>query len=438
MIEHPTLHSFSSCVWVFKRKRCALNKKYIYRQAYFPLRSTFPRQFFFFDNPNVLSTHSHTHKTKTLKYSEKSMVYALTVVVELTSVAALPRFVAAFEALHTVSNSPNHEPGCLSYELLRANDDPKTVIILERFVDQDAHKTVHRSSGPFQAFSVWLRGEAMRADLEGGPIVAKVTGRHFVSSGECLTTENEKVEISEELVRLSKVERVVRIDVAKAAIAPAATAAAAAAAPALVDPASFAYKPVCDGVLVFGGARNGAKPEYVEAAEMVGASVGATKRPFIYGAGNVGVMAAAARGAQAAGSKIIGIIPEALFPRELSGDCFGTVVVTQDMNERKRLMFAASSSIICLPGGVGTLDELFEAITLFQLNAIRHKIMLVNVAGFFDPLVALLQRMIAEGFVEEKIFNYIHIYNGNPAEAMAALEAMHLSPPAAALCWKKQ
>lgn len=365
------------------------------------------------------------------------MVYALTVVIELTSAAQLPRLVAAFAPLHAVSNDPAREPGCMSYELLRANDCEKTVIILERFANQHAHKETHRASRPFQAFSAWLRGEAMRDDLPGGRIVQSVNGRHFVSAGKCTAADGTTaVEIPADILRLSRVERVVRRDVDGAGKP---LEGAAEGASSLVDPASFRYEQITDGVLVFGGARDGARKEYCEVAHNIGVAIGKAGRRVVYGGGTVGVMCKIALAAQANGSpQIIGIIPEALMPRELSGDCIGTVVVTADMNERKRVMFAASSSIICLPGGVGTLDELFEALTLVQLNAIKHKIVLVNACGFFDPVVALLQHQIQEGFVDKSVLDYFILYNGGGADVMDKLEAMPAPKAAAQLDWSKR
>ncbi len=366
------------------------------------------------------------------------MVYALTVIIELTSLEQLPRLVAAFRGLHASSNDPSRDSGCLSYELVRSNDDEKTVMILERFVDQAAHKITHRGTPAFAAFSAWLRGEAMKDDLPGGRIVQSVKGSHWCSgSRPCVNGADQPVVIPKELQELARVERLIRTESKRqqqaddggAAVSPS-------------DPIKFAYEPITNGVLVFGGARAGAKEDYMKVSAAVGAAIARSGRPLIYGAGTVGCMGAAAKAAMDEPNTkhqpvVVGVIPEALFPRELSGECIGQVCVTQDMNERKRLMFAASSMIISLPGGVGTLDELLEAITLFQLNCIRHKILLVNVCGFYEPLVALLRSQVEAGFVNDDVFNYFELYNGDGSDVMSKLESMKLSAPAAPLNWKR-
>lgn len=352
------------------------------------------------------------------------MVYALCVTVELTSEAMIDRFLDAFEGVHAVSNDPSLEPNTLSYEILRTNDDPKTLCILERFRCQNDHKVVHTSSAAFQAFRAWLNGDAQKDDAEGGRVVAKVSSRHFVSSGKAVDIAGNDVPVPEGIKRFSQVERIVRNKVATAACDP-------------TKPQTFKYTPVTGGVLVFGGARGGSKPDFLEAAAGVGAAIGKSGRPFVYGGGTVGVMGKAAEAAIANGAQVVGVIPEALFPRELSGNCIGTVVVTQDMSERKNIMFAASSSIIALPGGVGTLDELFEAITLFQLNYLRHKICLMNTCGFYNPLIELLKSQVEFGFVEKTVFDYILVYNGKPEDVLVEMEKFPLSPPAAPLKWKR-
>lgn len=352
------------------------------------------------------------------------MVYALCVTVELTSESMIDRFVDAFEGVHAVSNDPSLEPNTLSYELLRTNDDPKTLCILERFRSQHDHKNVHTSSPAFQAFRSWLGGEAQSDNAEGGRVVAKVSSRHFVNAGKAVDINGNDVPVPEAVKKLSRVERVVR-NKEKSAVCDSS------------KPETFKYTPVTGGVLVFGGARGGNKPEFLQDAAGVGKAVGESGRPFVYGGGTVGVMGKAAESALANGAQVVGVIPEALFPRELSGNCIGTVVVTQDMSERKNIMFAASSFVISLPGGVGTLDELFEAITLFQLNALRHKICLMNTCGYYDAMIALLKSQVENGFVDKSIFDYFLVYNGKAEDIMKALAEFPLAPPAAPLKWTR-
>jgi uncharacterized protein (TIGR00730 family) len=105
------------------------------------------------------------------------------------------------------------------------------------------------------------------------------------------------------------------------------------------------------------------------------------------------------------------------------------------MSVRKVLMAAAADTVLVLPGGLGTLDELFEVLTLFQLNYARPRVVLVNVAGFFDPLMALLQHLVQEGFADKHVFQSFLLYNGEPSGALDAANAMEVAGPEAALKW---
>lgn len=354
------------------------------------------------------------------------MVYAVCVTIELTSESMIDRFLDAFEGLHAVSNDPSRQPGTLSYEIFRANDDPKTIVLIERFCKQSDHKITHFNCEVAQVFGRWLRGDAQNDNAEGGRVVAKVSSRHFVSSGKAVDINGNDVPVPEGIKKFSRVQRVVRTAITDDDKKNASS------------PQQFKYQNVTNGVLVFGGARKGNKPEYMEASRIVGETIGKSGRPLVYGGGTVGVMGQVAQAALDAGSQVIGVIPEALFPRELSGECIGNVVVTLDMAERKSIMFAASSTVISLPGGVGTLDELFETITLFQLNYLRHKICLLNTCGFYDPLMTLLQHQVDTGFVDKSIFHYIYLHNGKPEDVLDAIEKFPLAPAAAPLDWSKK
>lgn len=120
---------------------------------------------------------------------------------------------------------------------------------------------------------------------------------------------------------------------------------------------------------------------------------------IVYGGGSVGLMGAMADAALAAGGEVYGVIPQALAARELGHADLTELIVTPDMHTRKATMARLSDAFIALPGGYGTLDELFEIITWSQLGFLHKPIALLNVEGFFDPLVAMIDHATREGFV---------------------------------------
>ncbi len=150
---------------------------------------------------------------------------------------------------------------------------------------------------------------------------------------------------------------------------------------------------------VFCGANPGARPEYEQAAKSLGKLMGERGLRLVYGGGSVGLMGAVARATVAHGGEVLGILPRALTPKELAGESVGELVLVGTMHERKVLMAEASDAFIALPGGFGTLDELFEMITYGQLGVHRKPLGLLNVLGYYDPLLAMVDHMLNEGFV---------------------------------------
>ena len=150
---------------------------------------------------------------------------------------------------------------------------------------------------------------------------------------------------------------------------------------------------------VFCGASPGARPEYEAAARSLGKLLGERGLRLVYGGGSVGLMGAVARSTVEHGGEVLGILPRALTPKELAGESIGELVLVETMHERKTLMAEASDAFVALPGGFGTLDELFEMITYGQLGVHRKPLGLLNVLGYYDPLLATIEHMLAEGFV---------------------------------------
>ena len=140
-------------------------------------------------------------------------------------------------------------------------------------------------------------------------------------------------------------------------------------------------------------------PVYVEAAREVGRTLAGRGVGVVYGGGRLGLMGAVADAALEAGGEVIGVIPEALVRAEVAHQGCTELHVVQTMHQRKALFTDLSDGFITLPGGVGTMDELWEAISWAQLGYHAKPVGLLNVAGFYDQLIAFNQHMIATGFI---------------------------------------
>jgi uncharacterized protein (TIGR00730 family) len=149
---------------------------------------------------------------------------------------------------------------------------------------------------------------------------------------------------------------------------------------------------------VFCGSSSGNRPEYAQAAAQFGELLGRSGIQLVYGGGNVGLMGALADAALAAGGRVIGVIPQMLVDRELAHRGTHLRIVTS-MHERKALMAELSDAFVALPGGLGTYEELFEVLTWAQLGIHHKPVGCLNVLGYFNPLAALLNHAVAEGFL---------------------------------------
>ncbi|HEX6900801.1 MAG TPA: TIGR00730 family Rossman fold protein [Thermoanaerobaculia bacterium] len=152
-------------------------------------------------------------------------------------------------------------------------------------------------------------------------------------------------------------------------------------------------------VCVFCGSSPGASPVYPEAAAHLGRAVAGRGLTLVYGGGHVGLMGVAADAALAAGGRVVGVIPEALEAKELAHRGLTELRVVGSMHERKALMSELADGFIALPGGVGTLEEWFEVWTWSQLGIQRKPCGLLNVAGYYDHLLAFLDHVTAERFL---------------------------------------
>ena len=152
-------------------------------------------------------------------------------------------------------------------------------------------------------------------------------------------------------------------------------------------------------VCVFCGSSPGASPRYVEAARAMGRTLAERGIELVYGGGGVGLMGAVADAALEAGGVVVGVIPRALELRELAHARLTTLHVVGSMHERKAKMAELSHGFVALPGGMGTLEEFAEVLTWAQLGLHARPCGLLDVGGYYQPLIAFFDRAVAEGFV---------------------------------------
>lgn len=159
------------------------------------------------------------------------------------------------------------------------------------------------------------------------------------------------------------------------------------------------HPPVVSAVCVFCGSSVGARPIYVEAAKEFGHALAGRRLALVYGGGKVGLMGEVANAVLERGGRVMGVIPRALVQREIAHDGLTELHVVETMHERKAQMSKLADAFVALPGGLGTLDELFEIWTWWQLGIHDKPIGLLNVNGFFDPLITMIATAAREGFI---------------------------------------
>jgi len=156
-------------------------------------------------------------------------------------------------------------------------------------------------------------------------------------------------------------------------------------------------------VCVYCGSAKGLDPAYLEAAFIFGTALAHEKIRLVYGGGGIGMMGAVADAVQNAGGSVLGIIPEFLIAREHAKENGRELLVVPDMHVRKRVMFEKADAFVALPGGIGTLEELVEQLAWLQLERHKKPLLLANIGGFWNPLIALFGHLQSEGFVYGKL-----------------------------------
>ncbi|MEO9826737.1 MAG: TIGR00730 family Rossman fold protein [Paracoccaceae bacterium] len=155
-------------------------------------------------------------------------------------------------------------------------------------------------------------------------------------------------------------------------------------------------------ICVYCGARDGNSPAYLQAAHDLGALIGARGWRLVFGAGDHGIMGAVADAARQKGAETLGVIPTHLIGTEMNVRR-SDQIITETMHERKKVMLMNADAVAVLPGGAGSLDEFFEVLTWAQLGLHDKPIVLVNVEGYWDPLIALIENVVDQGFADNSL-----------------------------------
>lgn len=173
-----------------------------------------------------------------------------------------------------------------------------------------------------------------------------------------------------------------------------------------------------ESICVYCGASKGGDPLFAGEARRFGTLLARNGIRLVYGGGGVGLMGEVATAVAVNGGQVTGIIPHFLISRERAFAHDAEMIITDDMHERKRLMFDRADAFVALPGGVGTLEELVEQLTWAQLGRHRKPILVANIAGFWDPLLSLLDHMRSSAFIG----------GANPVDILVADEVDQILP----------
>ncbi|WP_380052925.1 TIGR00730 family Rossman fold protein [Falsihalocynthiibacter sp. SS001] len=180
--------------------------------------------------------------------------------------------------------------------------------------------------------------------------------------------------------------------------------------------------PFSASICVYCGSRTGDDPAFLEAAQETGTMIAEENWRLVYGAGDVGLMGAVANAAQEAGAQTFGVIPTHLMSREVGKRDLTNFIVTENMHERKKVMYMNADAIVVMPGGAGSMDEFFEVLTWRQLGLHAKPIYLLSPNGYWEPLVKLVDHIIDQGFADASLRDFIQIV-GTAAELREALRA---------------
>lgn len=177
---------------------------------------------------------------------------------------------------------------------------------------------------------------------------------------------------------------------------------------------------------VFCGSAIGSQPAYAEAARAMGVFLAQSGCRIVYGGGRVGLMGTVADAALAHGGEVVGVMPRALVDREIAHMGLTELHVVQDMHQRKTKMAELADGFIALPGGAGTLEEIFEQWTWAQLGIHYKPCAFLNVAGYYDPLATMVQQMVNAGFMQQRYASMLPF--ASSIEAIAEFFSGYVAP----------
>lgn len=178
-------------------------------------------------------------------------------------------------------------------------------------------------------------------------------------------------------------------------------------------------------VCVFCGSNTGRQPAYVETAQAMGRELARRGLGLVYGGGNVGLMGVIADAVLDRGGEVIGVIPQALANREIAHTGVSALHIVDSMHTRKAMMAELSDAFVAMPGGVGTFEEFFEAVTWTQLGLQRKPCGLLNVNGFYSPLAAFIDSAVTEGFIKP-VHRAAIIVDSDPGRLLDTLATIRL------------
>ncbi len=180
-------------------------------------------------------------------------------------------------------------------------------------------------------------------------------------------------------------------------------------------------------VCVFCGSKKGRNPVYEQQTRQLGQCLAQEGLTLVYGGGHIGLMGVLADAVLESGGQVIGVIPRMLLDRELGHGGLTELLVVDTMHQRKALMAERADAFAALPGGVGTAEELFEIVTWAQLGLHRKPVGLLNTVGFFDPLLAWIDRAVEDGFIQMEHRQLLHVTT-KPDELLEALRQHQPGP----------
>ncbi|MEO3946390.1 TIGR00730 family Rossman fold protein [Gorillibacterium sp. CAU 1737] len=187
-------------------------------------------------------------------------------------------------------------------------------------------------------------------------------------------------------------------------------------------------------IAVYSGSNYGNRTDYQEGANRLGRALATRGIGLVYGGSRLGLMGEVANAVLDGKGDVIGVMPKGLFPKEAAHPGLSTFHETEDMPSRKKRMAELADGFIALPGGVGTYEELFEMLSWAQLGIHAKPVGLLNVSGFFTPLITMLTHTVQEGFMKESHLKLFCVAD-NPDELIAQM--IHYQPPALGVKWKQ-